>query len=190
MFFMKLLIDFFPIILFFGAFKIWGIYAATAVAIVATIAQIAYLRFKHGKVETMQWLSLGVIVLFGGATLLAQDENFIKWKPTVLYWLMGGALLIGLLVFKKNFIKSLMGAQLQLPDSVWNNLNWAWTAFFAVMGVLNLWVAFNFDTDTWVNFKMFGGMGLMLVFVIGQALYLGRYIKEPTDHATKESDHD
>ena len=190
MFFMKLLIDFFPIILFFGAFKIWGIYAATAVAIVATIAQIAYLRFKHGKVETMQWLSLGVIVLFGGATLLAQDENFIKWKPTVLYWLMGGALLIGLLVFKKNFIKSLMGAQLQLPDPVWNNLNWAWTAFFAVMGVLNLWVAFNFDTDTWVNFKMFGGMGLMLVFVIGQALYLGRYIKEPTDHATKESDHD
>ncbi len=191
MFFMKLLIDFFPIILFFAAFKAWGIYAATAVAIVATIVQIAYLRFKTGKVETMQWVSLGVIVVFGGATLLAHDENFIKWKPTVLYWLMGGALLVGLVLFKKNFIKSLMGAQMQLPDSVWNTLNWAWTSFFAVMGVLNLWVAFNFDTDTWVNFKMFGGIGLMLAFVVGQALYLGRYLKEPEQNtATKDSSHE
>lgn len=191
MFFMKLLIDFFPIILFFAAFKAWGIYAATAVAIVATIVQIAYLRFKTGKVETMQWVSLGVIVVFGGATLLAHDENFIKWKPTVLYWLMGGALPVGLVLFKKNFIKSLMGAQMQLPDSVWNTLNWAWTGFFAVMGVLNLWVAFNFDTDTWVNFKMFGGIGLMLAFVVGQALYLGRYLKEPEQNtATKDSSHE
>ena len=187
---MKLLIDFFPIILFFAAFKVWGIYAATAVAIVATIVQIAYLRIKHGKVETMQWLSLIVIVLFGGATLLLQDDHFIKWKPTVLYWLMGGTLLVGLTVFKKNFIKSLMGAQLQLPDPVWNTLNWAWTGFFAVMGVLNLWIAFRFDTDTWVNFKMFGGMGLMIVFVIGQALYLGRHLKETENQATKESSHD
>ena len=191
MFFMKLLIDFFPIILFFAAFKAWGIYAATAVAIVATIVQIAYLRFKTGKVETMQWVSLGVIVVFGGATLLAHDENFIKWKPTVLYWLMGCALLVGLVLFKKNFIKSLMGAQMQLPDSVWNTLNWAWTGFFAVMGVLNLWVAFNFDTDTWVNFKMFGGIGLMLAFVVGQALYLGRYLKEPEQNtAAKDSSHE
>ena len=191
MLFMKLLIDFFPIILFFAAFKAWGIYAATAVAIVATIVQIAYLRFKTGKVETMQWVSLGVIVVFGGATLLAHDENFIKWKPTVLYWLMGGALLVGLVLFKKNFIKSLMGAQMQLPDSVWNTLNWAWTGFFAVMGVLNLWVAFNFDTDTWVNFKMFGGIGLMLAFVVGQALYLGRYLKEPEQNtAAKDSSHE
>ena len=191
MLFMKLLIDFFPIILFFAAFKAWGIYAATAVAIVATIVQIAYLRFKTGKVETMQWVSLGVIVVFGGATLLAHDENFIKWKPTVLYWLMGGALLVGLVLFKKNFIKSLMGAQMQLPDHVWNTLNWAWTGFFAAMGVLNLWVAFNFDTDTWVNFKMFGGIGLMLAFVVGQALYLGRYLKEPEQNtATKDSSHE
>lgn len=191
MLFMKLLIDFFPIILFFAAFKAWGIYAATAVAIVATIVQIAYLRFKTGKVETMQWVSLGVIVVFGGATLLAHDENFIKWKPTVLYWLMGGALLVGLVLFKKNFIKSLMGAQMQLPDHVWNTLNWAWAGFFAAMGVLNLWVAFNFDTDTWVNFKMFGGIGLMLAFVVGQALYLGRYLKEPEQNAaSKDSRHE
>lgn len=187
---MKLLIDFFPIILFFVAFKAWGIYAATAVAIAATVVQIAYLRIKTGKVETMQWVSLVIIVLFGGATLIAQDEDFIKWKPTVLYWLMGGALLVGQLIFKKNLLKKLMGAQLQLPESVWNNLNWAWTGFFAVMGVLNIWIAYAFDTDTWVNFKMFGGMGLMLLFVIGQAFYLSRYMKDTTQPAPKDAGDD
>ena len=175
---MKLLLDFFPIILFFVAFKVWGIYAATGVAIVATVVQIVYLRMKTGKVEPMQWISLAVIVLFGGATLLAHDENFIKWKPTVLYWLMGAALLFGQVFLRKNFIKSLMGAQMQLPDSVWRTLNWTWTGFFAAMGLLNLWVAFTFDTDTWVNFKLFGGMGLMVVFVLAQAVFLSRHLKE------------
>ncbi|SDM41769.1 intracellular septation protein [Oryzisolibacter propanilivorax] len=176
---MKLLIDFFPIILFFAAFKLWGIYAATGVAMAATVAQIAWLRLRHGKVEPMQWLSLGVIVLFGGATLLAHSETFIKWKPTVLYWLMGSALMFGQLVLRRNFIKSLMGAQLQLPDAAWRQLNWAWTGFFAAMGVLNLWVAYTFDTDTWVNFKLFGGIGLMLAFVVAQALFLSRHMKDP-----------
>ena len=174
---MKLLIDFFPIILFFAAFKLWGIYVATAVAIVATIGQILWLRHSHGKVEPMQWVSLGVIVLFGGATIALQNETFIKWKPTVLYWLMGGTLAAGQLFFRKNLLKTLMGSQLDLPEPAWRVTNWSWIAFFAVMGVLNLWVAYSFDTDTWVNFKLFGGMGLMVVFVIGQALYLGRYMK-------------
>ena len=175
---MKLLIDFFPIILFFAAFKFAGIYVATGVAIAATVVQIIYLRLRNGKVEPMQWVSLGVIVVFGGATLLAHNETFIKWKPTVLYWLMGGTLLVGQLVFRRNFIKRLMGAQLELPDPIWRQLNWAWTGFFAAMGVLNLWVAYTFDTDTWVNFKMFGGIGLMLAFVVGQALFLGRHLKD------------
>ena len=175
---MKLLIDFFPIALFFAVFKLWGIYPATAVAIVATIVQIAYLRFKLGKVEPMQWVSLGVIVLFGGATLLAQDENFIKWKPTVLYWLMDAALLVGQLLLRKNLIKSLMGGQVQLPDHAWNTLNWAWSGFFAAMGGLNLWIAYHFDTDTWVNFKMFGGLGLMLLFILVQAVYMSRFMQE------------
>jgi intracellular septation protein len=174
---MKLLIDFFPILLFFAAFKLWGTYAATAVAIVATIAQILWLRHSHGKVEPMQWVSLAVIVLFGGATIALQNETFIKWKPTVLYWLMGGTLAAGQLFFRKNLLKTLMGSQLDLPEPAWRVTNWSWIGFFAVMGVLNLWVAYNFDTDTWVNFKLFGGMGLMVVFVIGQALYLGRYMK-------------
>ena len=180
---MKLLIDFFPIILFFAAFKVWGIYVATAVAIVATVAQIAWLRHRTGKVEPMQWVSLGVIVLFGGATIALQNETFIKWKPTVLYWLMAGTLAAGQLFFKKNLLKSLMGSQLELPEAAWRVTNWSWIAFFATMGVVNLWVAFNFDTDTWVNFKLFGGLGLMAVFVIGQALYLGRYMK--ADEAPK-----
>lgn len=174
---MKLLIDFFPIILFFAAFKLWDIYVATGVAIVATIVQIIWLRLRHGKVEPMQWLSLGVIVLFGGATILAQDETFIKWKPTVLYWLMSGALLGGQLLFGKNLLKSLMGAQMELPEPAWRAMNWSWIAFFALMGVLNLWVAYHFDTNTWVNFKLFGGLGLMAVFVVAQAVYLSRYIK-------------
>ena len=184
---MKFLLDFFPIILFFVAYKVWGIYTATAVAIIATVLQIGYLRYKTGKVEPMQWVSLGVIVLFGGATLIAHNDTFIKWKPTVLYWLMGGALVIGQLVFRKNLLRSVMGAQLQLPDHAWRTMNWSWTAFFAVMGALNLWVAFNFDTDTWVNFKLFGGMGLMIVFVIAQAIYLSRHVKEEEPDAAKAS---
>jgi intracellular septation protein len=175
---MKLLLDFFPIALFFVAFKLWGIYVATGVAIVATVAQIAWVRYSTGKVEPMQWLSLGIIVIFGGATILAHDETFIKWKPTVLYWLMGGSLAVGLLGFRKNLLKSVMGAQLELPESAWRAMTWSWVVFFAVMGVLNLWVAFHFDTATWVNFKLFGGLGLMAVFVIGQALFLGRYMKD------------
>ena len=174
---MKLLFDFFPVILFFVAFKVAGIYWATAVAIVATVVQIGWLRVRQGRTEPMQWLNLGVIVLFGGATLLAHSETFIKWKPTVLYWLMGGALVFGQLVLRKNLLKSLMGAQMTLPDPAWRMMNWSWTGFFAVMGVLNLWVAYQFDTDTWVNFKLFGGIGLMVAFVLVQALYLGRYMK-------------
>jgi len=173
---MKLLIDFFPIILFFAAFKFAGIYVATGVAIAATVVQIAWLRHSTGKVEPMQWVSLAVIVLFGGATIALHNEAFIKWKPTVLYWLMAGSLLAGQVVFGKNLLKSLMGSQMELPQGVWRAANWSWIAFFTVMGVLNLWVAFRFDTNTWVNFKLFGGMGLMIVFIVGQALWLGRYV--------------
>jgi intracellular septation protein len=173
---MKLLLDFFPILLFFGAFKIWGIYVATTVAIVATLLQLAWMRYSTGRTEPMQWLSLGVIVVFGGATLIAQDETFIKWKPTVLYWAMGGVLLVGQVFFRRNWLQSLMKSQMALPDHAWRVMLWSWCGFFAVMGVLNIWVAYHFDTDTWVNFKLFGGMGLMLVFVLAQAMYLGRFM--------------
>lgn len=175
---MKFLFDMFPVILFFVAFKFWGIYPATAVAIGATLLQIGWLIFKKRKIEPMLWVSLGVIVVFGGATLLLQNETFIKWKPTVLYWLFAAALGIGALIFKKNLIRAMMEKQVTLPDPVWVKLLLSWIAFFIVMGVLNLYVAFNYSTDTWVNFKLFGGMGLMLLFVVGQALMLAKHIQE------------
>ena len=182
---MKFLIDFFPILLFFVAFKVWGVFVATGVAIVATFAQIAYLRHKTGKVEPMQWLSLGIIVVFGGATLLFHNEAFIKWKPTVLYWAMGGALLGSYWIMGKNLIQKLMSAQVSLPQPVWNTLNYSWAIFFIVMGFINIWVAYQFDLDTWVTFKMFGGMGLLLAFVIAHAIYLSRHIQETPESAAK-----
>ena len=121
----------------------------------------------------------GVIVLFGGATLLAHDETFIKWKPTVLYALMALALWGGWFFTRRNFIRTLLGKQLILPEPIWQNLLHAWAGFFTFMAGLNLWVAYSFDTDTWVNFKLFGGMGLMVLFVLAQALYLGRHVQEP-----------
>jgi intracellular septation protein len=154
---------------------------ATVVVIVATMLQILWLKIAGKKVDTMLWVSLGLVTLLGGATIYFHSESFIKWKPTVLYWVMGGALLIGQLVFKKNGIKTLMGAQMSLPDAIWLRVNLSWVGFFALMGVLNLWVAFNFSTSAWVNFKLFGGIGLMFAFVAVQAVYLNKYIK--TDEA-------
>ena len=183
---MKLFLDFFPIALFFVTFKLAGIFYATAVAMVATLLQIGWMYKKNGHVETMHWVSLGVIVLFGGATLFTQDETFIKWKSTILYALMGAALLIGQVFFKRNFLKSLMGSQLTLPETVWQKLLLSWVGFFAAMGIINLWVAYNFDTDTWVNYKLFGGMGLMLVFVVLQALYLSRHAKPDVPDQTEQ----
>jgi len=176
---MKFLFDLFPIFLFFLAFKVWDIYVATGVAIAATIVQIGYLKLRRRKVDTMMWVSLGIIVVFGGATIALHDETFIKWKPTVLYWLFAVILAASQLIWRKNLIRSLMQAQqISMPDAAWRTLNWSWIGFFAFMGVLNLYIAFNFSTDTWVSFKLFGGMGLMLVFVILQALYMSRYIDE------------
>lgn len=199
---MKILFDLFPIILFFIAYQVgeknpehataWlaalgivldggakpGVFLATVVAIVATFGQIAWVWLRHRKVDTMLWVSLGLIVVFGGATLFLHDETFIKWKPTVLYWLFALSLGLAPLLFERNLIRLMMEKNVALPDAVWSRLNLAWAGFFALMGVANLWVAMNFSTDAWVNFKMFGSLGLMLVFIVGQTLYLSRHIKE------------
>lgn len=174
---MKLLFDFFPIILFFVVFKLAGIYAATAVTIAATFAQIGWVWFKHRKVEPMLWMSLGVVVVFGGATLLFHNDTFIKWKPTVLYWLFAAVLAGAQLLQGKNLMRALMGKQMQLPEAIWNRVNWSWVAFFALMGVLNITIAYNFSTDLWVDFKLFGSLILTLAFVIGQSLLLSRHMK-------------
>lgn len=174
---MKFLFDLFPVVLFFVAFKIADIYVATGVAIAATFAQVAWLKLRKRKIEPMLWASLAIIVVFGGATLLLQDETFIKWKPTVLYWLFA-AVLAGAAAARRNLIRAMLSDHMQLPGPVWSRLNLAWIGFFAFMGVLNLYVAYNFSTDLWVNFKLFGGMGLMFLFVFAQALVLGKYATE------------
>nr|WP_217344433.1 septation protein A [Noviherbaspirillum sp. L7-7A]MBV0878583.1 septation protein A [Noviherbaspirillum sp. L7-7A] len=205
---MKFLFDMFPVILFFGVFK-WGeghadaaqamvgqylsglvsggsvgpeqapILLATAVAIIATIAQIAYLLIRGRKVDGMLWVSLAIIVVFGGATIYFHNEAFIKWKPTVLYWVFAVVLVGAQLTMGKNLIRLMMKAQIDLPDPVWTRLNLAWAGFFAAMGALNLYIAFNFPTSVWVNFKLFGFMGLMIAFVIAQTMFLSKYIKDP-----------
>jgi len=175
---MKLLFDLFPVILFFIAFKFSDIYVATAVAIAATFLQIGWLKLRRRKVETMMWASIAIIVVFGGATLVLQDETFIKWKPTVLYWLFGAVIAGAGLLFHKNLIRTLLGEQVRLPDVAWTRLAWSWVGFFAFMGAANLYVAYNFSTDAWVNFKLFGGMGLMLLFVVAQAVFLAPFIDE------------
>ncbi len=197
----KFLFDLFPVIIFFIAYKLGdanpgathqilqsiglpqpavvndkpGIYLATFVAIIASVAQILWVKLRGHKVETMLWVSLGIIVVFGGATLWLQDESFIKWKPTVLYWVFASAI-FGAALFGRNLIRGLMNAQLELPEAAWSRLNLSWGAFFAVMGLVNLWVAFTYSTDAWVNFKLFGSMGLMLVFVIAQGMMLSKYM--------------
>jgi intracellular septation protein len=174
----RLLFDLFPVLLFFVAYKVADIYVATGVAIVAGISQIAWLKLRGRKVDGMQWVSLAIIVVFGGMTLLFHDETFIKWKPTVLYGLFAVALLGGRYVAGRNLIQAMMGEQLKLPAPVWDRLNLSWVAFFSILGVLNLYIAYNFSTDIWVNFKLFGSLGLTVLFVIGQALYFSRHVQE------------
>jgi intracellular septation protein len=175
---MKFLFDLFPVALFFAAFKLSGIYVATAVAIAATVAQVAWLKLRGKPVHVMLWASLAIIVVFGGATLFLQDETYIKWKPTVLYWLFGAVLAGSALLFDKNLIRALLSEQMQLPERVWRRLNWSWVGFFAFMGAANLYVAYHYSTDLWVSFKLFGGMGLMFAFVIAQSLLLAKYVEE------------
>jgi intracellular septation protein len=154
-----------------------GIYYAPGVAIAASVVQIAYFRWHKGRVATIHWLSLAIIVVFGGATLLLHDETFIKWKPTVLYWLFAATLLIGRVVFGRNLISALL-KDLTLPDPVWARITWGWVAFLVGMGVLNLYVAANFTTDTWVNFKVWGGIGLFMLAAVGTVASVARYLPE------------
>jgi intracellular septation protein len=174
---MQLIADYFPLILFFLAFKWQGIMVATAVAIVASVAQIAWFKWK-GKVSVVHWLSLAIIVVFGGATLILQDEVFIKWKPSVLYGVFAVVLAAGKLVFGRDLIGYLL-KDITLPPAVWSRVTWSWTGFFVAMAVLNWYVAFHFTTETWVNFKVWGGIGLFLAFALAQGVMLARHVEEP-----------
>ena len=213
---MKLLFDFLPILLFFATFKLteghsdaaaafatehFGalvsggivghteapVLLATLVVIAATFAQVIYLKARRRKVDTMLWVSLGLVTVLGGATVWFHNETFIKWKPSVLYWVMGLALWLGQALFHKNLLQRLMGNQLQLPAPVWQRLSVMWIAFFGLMGLLNLYVAYSYSTSTWASFKLFGTMGLMLLFTLAQGLYLARYLEaDASAEATDE----
>ena len=210
---MKLLLDFLPLVLFFGSFKYaeahkdWAaafatdhfgsvvsggvvgideapVLLATVVVIVATLLQIGLMFARGKKVDLMLWITFVLVVVLGGATIWFHNPTFIKWKPSVLYWAMGLTFWVSQTLFRKNLLQSLIGDQLELPASVWQRLNFAWIGFFALMGLLNLYVAYSYSTSTWATFKAFGATGLMLAFMLAQGLYLSRHIKPEPDGAT------
>jgi len=175
---MKQLLEFIPIILFFAAYKFYDIYVATAVVIVATILQVAITWLKYRKVETMQWVTLGLITVMGGATLYLQDEQFIKWKLTIIEWLFGLSFLGSQYIGKQPFVKRMMGSAITLPDAIWKRLNLAWAMFFISVGCLNIYVMQRYTTDEWVMFKTFGVPLLMVVFIIVQMGFLYQHLPE------------
>lgn len=175
---MKFLFDIFPILLFFAAFKFFGIYVGTAVAMGATVIQVIFLLALKKKIEYMLWINLGVITFFGGLTIFLHNEIFIKWKPTILYAFFASGLLVSEIYFKKNLLKSLMKTGIELPDEVWKKTNLIWAMFFVALAVLNVLVVYNFSTETWVNFKLFGLVGLTFLFVIMQSFWLSSFVKK------------
>lgn len=176
---MKFLYDFFPVVLFFVTYKVYDIFVATAVIIAATILQVGFFWLKNRRFEKMHLITLVLVIVLGGITLFLHDEIFIKWKPTIVNWLFAVAFLGSQLFTHKNLIQRMMESHLTVSsEQVWIRLNLMWIAFFTAVGFLNLYVAFSFDTNTWVNFKLFGLMGLTFLFVIAQGFYLTRYIVE------------
>ncbi len=173
---MKILIDFLPILLFFGAYKFYDIYAATAVLMAATLLQMGVIYAIDRRLQTMHKITLVLVLAFGTLTLVLQDERFIKWKPTVLYAAIAVGLGIALWVFKKNFLKGLLGSQMTLPEPVWLRLNVAWVLYSAFMAVLNGYVAAYYSTEAGVNFKLWG-YAFPLAFIVGQGLYISRYLQ-------------
>ena len=190
---MKLLFDFFPIIAFFVTFKLFddqqqGILAATAVVIVATAIQVAVTWLTRRQVEKIHLITLALVVVLGGITLALEDEIFIKWKPTAVNWLFGIGFLATQFIGDKPLVERMLGANVTLPNEVWRRLNMSWVLFFIVVGVINLYVVYNFDTETWVNFKLFGLLGLTLVFVVAQGFYITRHAPPEPDPAVGEDD--
>ena len=177
---MKLLFDFFPIVLFFIAYKVWGIYVATATVIGASLLQVIAYWLKKRRFETMHLVTLALITVLGGATLLLQNELFIKWKPTAINWAFALVFLGSHFIGSKTIIQRMMQNNIELPSTIWKRLNMSWIGFFSLMGAVNLYVVYHFDTNTWVNFKLFGMLGLTLLFVIIQSIYMTRHVKLPS----------
>jgi intracellular septation protein len=187
---MKLFYDLFPLLLFFAAFKFYDIFVATMVAMVASVVQVTVYWWQHRRFETMHLITLGVILVFGGLTIIFKNDTFIKWKPTLVYWLLGGSILGSLFVGRHTLLDRMLGKQLELPPQVWRRLSVMWSVFFICLGALNLYVAFYYAPhldpqqrqEIWVNFKVFWLFGLTIVFSVAQAFYMMRFITDkPTD---------
>ncbi|NIC43326.1 septation protein A [Aquabacterium sp. A08] len=174
---MRFLIDFFPIALFVVAYKLQDIYTATGVLMAATVAQTALIYGIDRRLQTMQKVTLALVLVFGVLTLVLQDERFIKWKPTVLYASMALVLAAALWIWKKNFLQMLLGSQLKLPDGVWARLTVVWVAYFVFMAGLNAYVAAYYSTEDWVNFKLWGYV-FPVLFIVGQGVYVARHLKD------------
>ncbi len=181
---MKFLSDFFPILLFFVAYELYDIYVATAVAIAAAFLQGGLFWLRHRRMEKMHLITLGILVVFGGLTLLLRDPLFIKWKPSVINWLFATAFLGSYWIGEKTLVERMMTHAIKLPSLVWSRLNAGWTLFFIGMGALNLYVAYNYSEEIWVRFKLFGMMGLTILFILGQVAYMTRHIQE--EYSTTE----
>ena len=193
---MKFLFDFFPIVLFFIAYKMYDMFVATGVIIVASILQVSFHWYKHRRFEKMHVITLLLVVVLGGATILLHDENFIKWKPTIVNWLFAVAFLGSHFIGKKTVIERMLDGNINLPAEIWKRLNMSWIIFFVLMGVLNVYIAFYYAlelshdarNDIWVNFKLFGMMGLTLAFTVAQAFYLAKHMQdEKTEAITEQS---
>jgi len=181
---MKILLDFLPVIVFFAVYKYTNdILIATAVLIPATVLQMLYSWKVQRKIETMQLVTLGLVVLLGGATLLFQDKAFIQWKPTVVNWLFALGFLGTQFIGNKTVVERLMGSSIEMEQRIWRKLNLVWVIFFVVLGIINIYVAYSFSEEAWVNFKLFGMLGLTLVFIIAQGIYISRHAKEPEQEA-------
>lgn len=183
---MKLLFDFFPIIFFFVFYKFFGIYVATSVAILASFAQLLFYWLKHRRFELTHVATFALIVLLGGATLFFKNAMFIKWKPTAIYWVLALAFLISHFVGKKTIIQKMLDKKLDLPSNIWRHLNLSWIIFFTLVGMVNLYVVYHYSTDTWVNFKLFGVLGLTILFGLLQSLYMSKYLENKSDKSNDE----
>ncbi len=172
---MKFLFELFPIALFFLGYKFGDIYLATLIAILASIIQVAYSRYSTGKFEKIPLITLATIAILGGATLLFRNELFIKWKPTALYWVLAIAFVLSHFIGEKPLIQRAIDQNIQLPNKIWHQLNVSWAIFFILMGFANLYVVYHFSTDIWVNFKLFGTMGLTFVFIVLQGVYMSKH---------------
>lgn len=181
---MQAIFEYVPLIIFFVIYKFVDIYWATGALIITSALHILYFIIRKEPVPMRNWVFFGIIAVFGGLTIFLHDDTFLKWKVSIINMFFALALLISNHLFNKNIIKQFLGESLQLPEKIWNRLNFSWAMFFILCSILNLYVAFSFEQEVWVNFKVFGLTGLTFIFAIGSIISLYKHFpKEEHDNA-------